>query len=100
MAGVVTDSVSHQPIQDAVVRLYHYETRTAQSGCFSLGGADALPFEFAVSAPGYKPMVADAVPGSYQAAVTLVPEDSSGESSSKVSKIPQDRYAELSRSCP
>ena len=100
MAGTVTDAVSHQPVPNAAVRLYHYETSTAQSGCFSLGGADALPFEFGVSAPGYKPMVAEAVPGSYHATVTLVPEGSSGQSSSKVSEISRDRYAELSRSCP
>lgn len=100
MAGAVTDAMSHRPIQNAAVRLYHYETRTAQSGCFSLGGADALPFKLSVSAPGYKPMVADAFPGSYHAVVTLVPDGSSGEGSSKISEIPQDRYAELSRSCP
>ncbi|MDG4482494.1 carboxypeptidase regulatory-like domain-containing protein [Xanthomonas vesicatoria] len=100
MTGVTTDAVSHQPIHNAAVRLYHYETRTARSGCYSLGGADALPFEFHVSAPGYKPIATEAVPGSYQATVTLVPEGSSGESSFKVIEISRDRYAELSRSCP
>jgi hypothetical protein len=100
MTGVATDAVSHQPIHNAAVRLYHYETRTAQSGCYSLVGADALPFEFHVSAPSYKPIVIEAVPGSYQATVTLVPEGSSGESSSKVVEISRDRYTELSRSCP
>lgn len=100
MAGTVTDAVSSEPIPNVAVRLYHYETRTANSGCFSLGGADALPFEFGVSAPGYKSMVAEAVPGAYQATVTLVPEGSSGGSSSKVSEISRDRYTELSRSCP
>ena len=74
IAGTVTDAVSHQAIYNATVHLYHYETQTAPSGCFALGGADALPFEFRVSAPGYRPVVVEAIPGSYQATVTLVPE--------------------------
>jgi hypothetical protein len=100
ISGTVTDAVSHQPVQDASIRLYNHEIRTAQSGCFSVGGPDALPFEFGVSAPGYKPIITKAVPGSYRATVTLVPEGSSGQSSSKISDISRDQYAELSRSCP
>jgi hypothetical protein len=100
ITGTVTDAVSHQAISNATVRLYHYETRTAPSGCFTLGGADALPFEFGVSAPGYEPVVVEAVPGSYQATVTLVPVGGTGKSSSEVREISKDRYTELSRSCP
>lgn len=99
MVGTVTDAVSQRPIPNAVVRLYFYETRTARSGCFALGGADALPFEFGVSAPGYKPTVAKAVPGSYWATVTLVPEDSAGASNSESRELTQERYAELSSGC-
>ena len=100
IAGTVTDAVSHQAIYNATVHLYHYETQTAPSGCFALGGADALPFEFRVSAPGYRPVVVEAIPGSYQATVTLVPEGGTGKSSSAFREISKDRYTELSRSCP
>ena len=92
--------MSRQAIPNATVRLYHYDTHTAPSGCFAVGGADALPFEFGVSAPGYEPVVVEAVPGSYQATVTLVPEGGAGKSNSEVREISKDRYAELSRSCP
>jgi hypothetical protein len=100
IAGKVTDAVSHRPISNATVRLYHYEVRTALSGCFALGGADALPFEFGVSAPGYKPIVVKAVPGPYRATVTLIPEGNTGDSNSEAREISQERYAEFSRSCP
>ena len=100
IVGVVADGVSSQPISGASVGLYHYKADSASSGCFALGGADALPFEFSVSAPGYEPIVVKAVPGSYQATVTLIPEGSSGDSTSTVREISQERYAELSRSCP
>jgi hypothetical protein len=99
IAGTVTDAVSHRPIPGAAVRLYYYETKTSQSGCFALGGADALPFEFGVSAPGYKPVVIKAVPGFYSAAVALVPDDGPGTSSADTRGISQERYAELSRDC-
>jgi len=88
-----------RPIANASVRLYHYEARTSQSGCFAFGGADALPFEFGVSAPGYKPVVVEAVPGLHQARVTLMPESGTGRSASKVIEISQDRYDELSKAC-
>jgi len=100
IAGEVTDAVSHRPISNATVHLYQYKVRTTLSGCFALGGADALPFEFAVSALGYKPIVIKAVPGSYRALVTLVPEGNSGNSNSEASEISQERYAEFSRACP
>jgi hypothetical protein len=99
IAGTVTDAISHRPISNAVVRLYHFEARTSPSGCFALGGADALPFEFGVSAPGYKSIVVGAVPGSYWATVTLVPEGSAGASTSEPRELSQERYAELSRNC-
>lgn len=96
----MTDAVSHQTISNATVRLYHYKTQTALSGCFALGGADALPFEFGVSAPGYESVVIKAVPGSYQATVALVPKGGVGKSSPVVREISRDQYTELSRSCP
>ena len=99
MAGTVMDGQSGQAIANAVVRLYHHETHTIPSGCFALGGADALPFEFGVSAPGYKTVVIKAVPGTYQALVTLVPEDSLGESAVKADKISREQYAELALGC-
>jgi hypothetical protein len=99
IAGTVRDAVSHRPISNAVVRLYFYEARTPDSGCFALGGPDALPFEFAVSAPGYKSMAVKAVPGSYWATVTLVPEGSAGASNSELREVSRERYAGFSRSC-
>jgi hypothetical protein len=99
IAGTVTDAVSHQPISDAAVRLYFYRTRTAHSGCFALGGADALPFEFGVSAPGYKSIVVEAISGSYWTTVVLMPENHSGTSTSKHHKISEEKYAEFSRAC-
>jgi len=78
VAGSVTDAVSHRPISNATVRLYRYETNTAPSGCFSLDGTAAEPSEFSVSAPGYKPVVVNIVPGVYQASVTLVPDCTTG----------------------
>ena len=93
-------SVSKQAISKANVRLYYYEVHTAPSGCFALGGADALPFEFSVSAQGYKPLVIKAVPGFYQATVKLMPEGSEGESVSEFSKISRNQYTELSHDCP
>jgi len=99
IVGTVEDGVSKQPVSNASVRLYHYEMRTSQSGCFALGGADALPFEFGVSAPGYKPVVVEAAPGSHQAKVTLMPENGTGRSASKVTEISGDRYDELSMAC-
>ena len=100
IVGTVMDGVSNQAIPNATVRLYYYETHTASSGCFALGGADALPFEFGVSAPGYKPVVVKAVPGSYRATVALIPEGSSDESTSEFIEISYDRYTELSLDCP
>ena len=100
IAGDVMDGVSNQAIPDATVRLYHYETHSTASGCFALGGPDALPFEFGVSAAGYMPVVVKAIPGSYQATATLMPVGSSGNSTSTVRAISRDRYAELSRGCP
>ena len=99
MVGTVTDAVSHRPISDAVVRLYFYEIRTARSGCFALGGADGLPFEFRVSAPGYKPLVAKAVPGSYRTTVMLISESNAGVSSSEPRAISREQYAEFSQGC-
>lgn len=99
IAGTVTDGVSHQPIADAAVRLYFHEVRTAHSGCFALGGADGLPFEFSVSATGYKSIVVKAIPGSFWATVTLVPESSAGASSWEPHELSQSRYAESSKSC-
>jgi hypothetical protein len=100
IAGAVTDSVSSQAIPNASIRLYHYETHSVASGCFALGGPDARPFEFGISAPGYKPVVVEATPGSYQATVTLAPVGSSGNSTSTIREISRERYAELSRGCP
>ncbi len=89
-----------QTISGATIRLYYYETQSVQTGCFSLGGADALPFEFSVSAPGYKPVTIKAVPGSYQAAITLIPETSAGSSTSTLHEISQEQYNALSQGCP
>jgi hypothetical protein len=99
-AGMVIDSVSKQAIPKATVRLYYYETHTGPSGCFAIGGADALPFEFSVSARGYKPLVVKAVPGFYRATVSLMPEGSGDESVSESEEISHDRYIELSSGCP
>jgi hypothetical protein len=99
IAGTVTDAVSHRPIANADVRLYFYDARTAHSGCFALGGADALPFEFGVSAPGYKSAVVKAIPGSYWATVTLMPENGVGKSNSEAREISPEKYAEFSRNC-
>jgi hypothetical protein len=98
--GIVIDGISKQAITKANVRLYCDETHTAPSGCFALGGADALPFEFGVSAPGYKPLIVKAVPGFYPAKITLMPEGSGAESVSKFNEISRERYNELSRGCP
>ena len=100
ISGTVRDAVSDQPIRDAAIRLYHYDTQSKPSGCFALGGPDALPFEFGVTAPGYKPFVSRAVPGSYQSVVALVPSSSSGDSTASNREISREQYAELSRSCP
>lgn len=100
VAGFVTDSASGQAIPDAAVRLYHYQATTAASGCFALGGPDALPFEFGVSAPGYKPLVAKAVPGAYQATVSLSPLSAASSSSSTTVKVSREGYDQLSRGCP
>ena len=96
---MVTDAVSHRPVPNAAVHLYSYKARTAQSGCFALGGADALPFEFGVLAPGYKSTIVKAVPGWYWATVELVPEDRAGSSHSETREVSEDRYDELSSRC-
>ena len=99
IAGTVTDALSDQPISNAVVRLYFYKARTADSGCFSLGGADALPFEFGVSAPGYQSVIKKAVRGTYWATVRLVPEGGAGNSNATLRDIPQAKYVTLSADC-
>lgn len=99
ITGTVTDAVSHRPVSNAAVRLYSYEARTAQSGCFALGGPDGLPFEFGVSAPGYKSTTVQAVPGWYWATVELVPEDRPGASQSERRELSPDRYKDLSSRC-
>jgi len=99
IAGATKDAITDQPIADATVSLYGYETRSAASGCFQLGGPDALPFEFGASAPGYKPVVIKPAPGSYEATVRLAPVGTSVTSTVTTSQISQETYAELSRSC-
>lgn len=99
VAGTVTDGTSNQGIADASVLLYHYETQTSASGCFSFGGPDALPFEFRVSANGYKPVKIEAIPGSYQATIVLIPEDTPGDSYSKLREVSREEYAALSQVC-
>ena len=99
IAGVVTDARTGAPVQGASVRLYHYEAAAKVNGCFALGGPDALPFEFAVSAPGYDPVAVKAVPGSFQADVRLAP-SGSGSTTPRLDKITRERYAELRKSCP
>jgi hypothetical protein len=99
IAGTVTDAVSQRPVPGAHVRLYHYEARTAPSGCFALGGPDALPFEFGVSAPGYQSLVVKPAPGSYWAAVTLAPEAGTGKSEARTDEISRERYTELAGNC-
>lgn len=99
IAGTVTDAVSHQPIADAAVQLYFYETHTMHAGCFALGGADAQPFEFSVSAHGYKPITVRPKPGSYRATVTLRPEQTAGPSNVNFQAISPERYADMSIRC-
>ena len=99
IAGTAKDAITDQPIADANVSLYGYETRSAASGCFQLGGPDALPFEFGVSAPGYKPVVVKPTPGNYEATVRLAPVGTSVTSTVTTSKLSQEQYAELARSC-
>jgi hypothetical protein len=99
VTGTVRDAVSHRPVSNAAVRLYSYKTRTAQIGCFALGGADSLPFELGVSAPGYKSTIVEARPGWYWATVELVPEDRPGTSKSEQRELSQDRYDALSSKC-
>tara|TARA_B100000614_G_scaffold196189_1_gene177475 strand:+ start:46 stop:438 length:393 start_codon:yes stop_codon:yes gene_type:complete len=98
ITGVVIDGVSNQAIPEAAVRLYYYQTHTTSMGCFSIGGADAPPFEFGVSAPGYKPVVVKAVRGFYRAKVVLMPESSVGESTSNFIEISHNQFTELSQS--
>jgi hypothetical protein len=100
IAGKVVDGVSKHAIANAAVHLYFYEASTAQSGCFALGGADGLPFEFGVSAPGYKSLVVPAHGGSYQATITLMPQGSTTKSTYQATSISSAQYAELSRGCP
>lgn len=99
VTGTVTDAVSRRPVSNAAVRLYWYTARTTQSGCFALGGADALPFEFGVSAAGYKPTIVKAIPGWHRATVELVPEDRPGASTSESRELSRDQYNELSSRC-
>lgn len=99
LVGTVRDGVTSQPVTSASIRLYHYETRSASTGCFAVGGPDGLPFEFGVSAPGYRPLVIEATPGSYDVAVKLMPLNSAVESASTAREITREQYTELSRSC-
>jgi hypothetical protein len=99
VTGTVTDAVSHRPVPNAAVHLYWYNARTTQSGCFALGGADAPPFEFGVSAPGYKPTTVKALPGWHRATVELVPEDRLEASKSESRELSQDQYNGLSSRC-
>lgn len=100
VSGTVIDAVSRRAVSNADVRLYSYRARSTQSGCFALGGADALPFEFGVSALGYKPTIVRAVPGWFVATVELVPEDRPGVSKSEILEVSEGRYTELSSRCP
>jgi hypothetical protein len=100
VSGKVIDAVSRRAISNAAVRLYSYKARSTQSGCFALGGADVSPFEFGVSAPGYKPTTVKAAPGWFVATVELVPEDRPGVSKSEIREVSEDRYTELSGRCP
>jgi hypothetical protein len=100
IAGEVTDAVTGRAIPGASVSLYDYEVSSAPSGCFSLGGPDALPFEFRVSASGYKPVVSRAVPGKFQASIRLAPGDNADPSTSNIREISRDQYDKLSSECP
>ena len=70
-------STSGAPISGVAITLFSSSTSSDSSGCFSLGGPDALPFEFAVSADGYKPVRVAARPGRFQVSVVLAPSSSS-----------------------
>lgn len=99
ITGTVRDAVSKQVIPGAEVRLYSFETLSGSSGCFALGGADGPPFEFAVSAPGYEPLVIEADPGFFVATVALTPKGGGTESTAKFEAIQRERYTELARDC-
>ena len=98
-AGTVTDAITGAPIAGATVRLYDHETRSAASGCFALGGDDGLPFELAVSAPGYRPVVVEFGAGYFEATVRLVPENRPGASTMSLDEIDSGQYATQAAGC-
>jgi hypothetical protein len=99
VAGTVSDATSGSPIPNADVRLYNYKTRTLSTGCFSLGGADALPFELAVSAPGYKPLLERPQKGFYRLDVILAPEADPRNSVTNSDKVARADYAAAVTKC-
>ena len=73
-------SASGVPISGAVVSLYSGSTTSNASGCFTVGGADALPFKLVVSADGYKPLRVAPRLGHFEVSVVLAPIASGSDS--------------------
>ena len=104
VAGTVVDMLSGQPVGNATVRLFRNNATVSATGCFATRQTmDRSEIELSVSAPGYKSVVirpAKTAPGSYEARVALVPENSVGESKGVMEEISQSHYEILARACP
>jgi hypothetical protein len=73
VAGRVT-AASGEPIEGAAIKLHSMRGTSDARGCFRLSGADALPFELDVAAPGFKTLTAEAKSGIFQVEVVLAPQ--------------------------
>src|SRR5262245_46789522 len=74
VAGRVV-ATSGEPIEGAAIKLHSMQGASDGRGCFRLSGADALPFELDVVAPGFKILKTEAKSGIFQVEVVLAPQD-------------------------
>ena len=79
VSGRVVSSLG-TPVVGAAISLYSRSTTADASGCFKLGGPDALPFELLVSALGFKTLHVASGRGQYYLTVTLVPTEGDAQS--------------------
>ena len=91
LVGTVT-TVGGLPVGNAMIALYGSSVVTAKSGCFRMSVSDGIPFNFTVTAKGYKPVEMKAKRGIYRVATKLALDNVSEQSRTEWSSISEGAF--------